>query len=165
MLCVQEAVELSVKTSRFVSRLDKGLLPIVLFFPIILICFGGWLTTLSPWIGAAAIVLGIVHILVSLVYLWPCYYLLTEHQLVVRCGLAKVCLPYKDIYRVEACNASLPSPALSLRRLLIESSQGVLLVSPVDRSKFQQELSLRMHGRFVGPAGGADEAELESTCD
>ena len=142
--------ELTVKTSRFASRLDKGLLPILLFFPLILCLIGVWVFFQSPWIGVMAVLLALVQAVASLVYIWPCYYQLTDTQLEVRCGFTRVCLPYKDIHRVDACNASIPSPALSLRRLVIESNQGFLLVSPVNRNKFQQELSLRMHGRFVG---------------
>lgn len=152
-----ETFALSLKNSRYSSRLDKGLLPVLLFFPTLLIAVGCWFVTDSPLVGIAAMVLALFHIVLTLVFIWPCYYLLGESQLEVRCGLARVVLPYKDIQRVQASNASMPSPALSLRRLAIESHQGLLLISPANRSKFLQELSLRMHGRYVAGA--------ESTAD
>ncbi|GAB3031004.1 PH domain-containing protein [Bowmanella dokdonensis] len=116
--------------------------------PALAVLIGLYFLPQSAWIGATAVLLGLIRAAFILRYLFPCYYCLLQDQLFIRCGLLRMEIPYRAIRKINPSNAPAASPALSLRRLEIESQQGKVLISPRNRKKFIQELTLRMHGRY-----------------
>jgi hypothetical protein len=110
------------------------------------------LLTLVP-LGALAAVLATKDTLVLLIVvvawtaigfvLLPCDYTLEEERLVVRSGLVKWRIPYRDIRRVYPTRNPLSSPAWSLDRIAIVYGKACVMVSPKDKVGFATELMRR----------------------
>ena len=79
-------------------------------------------------------------------------YTLGQDSLVVRSGVIKWEIAYTDIANVQPTRSPLSSPAWSLDRLKISFKRTTLLISPVDRETFLQELLVRVHAANEGSA-------------
>lgn len=73
----------------------------------------------------------------------PCYYTFQEDHLLVRSGILKKKIEYKGIREIEPSSCPLSAPALSLKRIRIESDAGSVLISPVNRDEFITALKKR----------------------
>lgn len=126
----------------FPSRVDGWLIAVLL------------LAMVSPlaavwWVGAD-MVLALASVLVTLlvcgVLLVPCRYTLESDHLLIRCGLIRQRIPYRDITAITPSRSLWSAPALSLQRVKLSygrtSSQ---LVSPRDRAAFIQALQHWVH--------------------
>ena len=91
---------------------------------------------------AAAIVLGVYVVVLALS--WPCTYTLTDTHLVVRAGIVRQRIAYRDITGVEPSRSLLAGPALSLRRVKVSYAGRFVLISPRDRGRFVEELRYRV---------------------
>jgi hypothetical protein len=80
---------------------------------------------------------------------YPCNYTLTDAQLVIRSGLVRQRIAYRDITAIEASRSPWAAPALSLRRVKVSFSGRFQLVSPRERERFIDDLR-----RGVIAAGG-----------
>lgn len=74
---------------------------------------------------------------------WPCEYVLDLDTLVVRSGVIKWKVPYREIDRVEKTRNPLSSPAWSLDRLAISYGKKQIMISPARRDEFLTELSYK----------------------
>jgi len=84
---------------------------------------------------------------------FPCEYTLTETQLIIRSGLIRRHITYRDITAVEPSRSLWAAPALSLRRVKVSFSGRFQLVSPRERERFIDELQRRVDA----DAGGRPE--------
>jgi|GEM_PF-1981088 len=90
-------------------------------------------TILAAWIGCLAVTAV------------PCYYVLEADHLFIRAGVWKWRIPYTDIQSVTLSQSVLAGPSLSFQRVEIMSGEaGSILVSPVNREQFIQDLKQRL---------------------
>ena len=126
----------------FFSRVDGWLVAVLL------------LAVVSPlaavWWAGADVVLALASVMVTLlvcgVLLVPCRYTLESDHLLIRCGLIRQRIPYRDITAITPSRSLWSAPALSLQRVKLSygrtSSQ---LVSPRERAVFIQALQHRVY--------------------
>ena len=74
----------------------------------------------------------------------PCTYTLTADHLLIRAGLRRWQVPYREIRSIELSRNPLAAPALSLRRVRIDYGRRFALVSPREREAFVQALRERV---------------------
>lgn len=90
-------------------------------------------TILAAWIGCLAVTAV------------PCYYVLEDDHLFIRAGVWKWRIPYADIQTVTPSQSVLAGPSLSFQRVeIISGEAGSVLVSPVNRDEFINELKQRL---------------------
>jgi membrane protein YdbS with pleckstrin-like domain len=132
---------------RFRSKVDSwlvllvvatGALAIAACAPMIRIGSGGAIAIAA---GLVALVVGFPAWLLS-----ATHYTLEEQALKIRGGPFRWTIPYRDITDVKPSRSPLSSPALSLDRLRIEYGGKSIMISPVDRASFIQELDSRRAG-------------------
>jgi hypothetical protein len=85
---------------------------------------------------------------------YPCNYTLTDAQLVIRSGLVRQRIAYRDITAIEPSRSPWAAPALSLRRVKVSFSGRFQLVSPRERERFIDDLRRRViaaGGRLMEP--------------
>lgn len=87
---------------------------------------------------------GILMILSVIIFI-PVNYTLLESQLLIRFGLFRHRINYRDIKSVKRTFNVLSSPALSLKRIEIQYSKGIgfTLISPNDIESFVKDLSVK----------------------
>ncbi len=91
------------------------------------------------------IVMGVVVALVIGLLLIPCHYTLTDDAILIRCGLLRQRIALKDVRAIELSDCPLSAPALSLRRIRIETMNGrEQLISPRDREGFIAEVRAKI---------------------
>jgi hypothetical protein len=87
---------------------------------------------------------------------YPCQYTLTDAQLVIRSGLIRQRIAYRDITAIEPSRSPWAAPALSLRRVKVSFSGRFQLVSPRERERFIDDL----RGRVIVAGGRLMESRL-----
>jgi hypothetical protein len=87
---------------------------------------------------------------------YPCQYTLTDAQLVIRSGLIRQRIAYRDITAIEPSRSPWAAPALSLRRVKVSFSGRFQLVSPRERERFIDDL----RGRVIVASGRLMESRL-----
>lgn len=85
---------------------------------------------------------------------WPVRYTLASEDLIVRSGLVRYRVPYREIYNVAPTRSWRSSPALSLDRLRIDYGVRWLFISPQDRRGFLALLRQRAPHLRPTPDGG-----------
>lgn len=138
-------MSLPTASSIYPSRKDPGTLLSLVSGPLLLVLGGASVLQQSLLIGVSMILVALCAMALRLRFILPCYYELTADALVIRCGMTHLALPYKGIRRVAPSDNFLWAPALSVRRLEIDSNEGLVLISPRHRHKFMNELRQRMH--------------------
>jgi membrane protein YdbS with pleckstrin-like domain len=73
----------------------------------------------------------------------PTRYELHPEELVIRSGVARYRIPYRDLREVRPTRNPLSAPAWSLDRLKIVRNTGYALISPSDKPRFLRELARR----------------------
>ena len=104
------------------------------------------LTTERPSIGEFLIVFLLSIILpIFLLWMWlTTYYVLDEHNLIIKYGPFQKIIPLHTIRSVKKTTNPLSSPALSLKRLEISYGKyDSVLISPKDRDEFINILAER----------------------
>lgn len=91
-------------------------------------------------------------IVASYIFLvFPLYYEFERDGLLIRFGLIRYRIPYKDIEHVRSVRSVMGAPALSLERLEIHHGKALpTMISPRDRQEFLKALSARTsHLRLI----------------
>lgn len=135
---------------RFKSKVDVWMWPLLCMPPIAMVSatVSLYMAGDSTWVMMLPFNLLVVAVYGGLVF--PMYYELQPNELLIKFGLASYRIPYTDITGVKPSRNPLSAPALSLSRLSIERTSGSeVLISPVDRERFLQELSSRVTGTKV----------------
>jgi len=91
---------------------------------------------------AAGIALGVFVLVLALT--WPCNYTLTDTHLVVRAGIVRHRIAYRDITSAQPSRSLWAGPALSLRRVRVTYAGRFVLISPRERKRFIEELQRRI---------------------
>jgi hypothetical protein len=96
----------------------------------------------ARWIVALSLLIGPAFILWIMV---TTYYVISDSELLVRCGPLRVQIPLAQISSIQKTRNPLSSPALSLDRLAISYGQGKhCMISPRDQTRFLE--ALRAYG-------------------
>jgi hypothetical protein len=97
--------------------------------------------SLAALVGAPVLLIGAVFLLWIL---GTTYYIVSEAEVLIRCGPFKIRIPIDQITKIERTRNPLSSPALSLDRIAISyGSSGYCMVSPKDSDGFLSELRVR----------------------
>jgi len=83
---------------------------------------------------------GAVSLLVTLAFTLPCRYTILDDTLSVRCGLLFYQIPLSEIESVAASASWRSGPALSMRRVKIQTKKRTIIVSPREREEFIEDL-------------------------
>jgi hypothetical protein len=84
--------------------------------------------------------LGAGFLLLTGIFTVPCRYTLLDDSLSIRCGVLLYQIPFAEIQRVVPSASLRNGPALSVRRVLVETKKRSYLVSPKDREGFMADL-------------------------
>ena len=130
--------------TRFESKVDWwiGLLlasgPVVVLVTLLPAVFTG-----AVGVGPFLLSLGICPVIYG-VLIFPMYYELDGEALVIRFGLVRSRVDYRDIKRVVPTRNPVSSPALSLDRLHVDAGSSLgPNISPADKSGFLDALAER----------------------
>ncbi|MEM6364449.1 MAG: PH domain-containing protein [Planctomycetota bacterium] len=74
----------------------------------------------------------------------PCRYTLLADQISIRCGLLYWQVPYADITSLQRSSTLASGPALSLRRVVIETAERRFIISPRHREQFMIDVRARL---------------------
>ena len=74
----------------------------------------------------------------------PCRYTLHDDGLTIRCGLLCYQIPLAEITSVTKSATILSGPALSMKRVLIQTSKRRYILSPKQRDSFIQNLEQKL---------------------
>ena len=74
----------------------------------------------------------------------PCRYTLHDDELTIRCGLLCYQIPLAEITSVTKSATILSGPALSMKRVLIQTSKRRYILSPKQRDSFIQNLEQKL---------------------
>lgn len=126
------------------SRIDAWLVVLVLG-SLALAGYQAWsLHATAPQESALAAGIAAGVFLLVLALTWPCTYTLTDSHLVVRAGVVRQRIAYRDITGAERSRSLWAGPALSLRRVKVSYAGRFVLLSPRDRGRFVEELRCRV---------------------
>ncbi|MEZ5457794.1 MAG: PH domain-containing protein [Steroidobacteraceae bacterium] len=94
----------------------------------------------------AVMVLGVFAftVLVLLLFCYPCRYTLKADHLLIQSGALRFRVDYADITRIEPSRSWWSGPALSLQRVRIDHGRRCVLVSPMQRERFIEDLAARV---------------------
>lgn len=120
---------------RYPSKVDTWIAVMIAIGPLTVLALAIFLHVMVVWIAFAAVAL------IMLLLVWPCDYTLNDQQLIVRCGLIRFRIDYRDISNVQESRSMLSSPALSLDRIAITTNRYTMMVSPVKKEQFMAELN------------------------
>lgn len=127
------------------SKIDKWLV-VVLASSTLLCLFVTVLAILDE--GAAIAPLALLILLLGVgVPVWmfvTTSYRFTETHLLVRAGPFRWRIPLNEITKIKPSRDLLSSPALSLDRLRIDYGRRFILISPLEKEEFLQDLGTRM---------------------
>jgi hypothetical protein len=138
---------------KYPSAVDAWLLAILVGLPVLLVCCGVFaLFANGAKAGMPLLLTGVIIGVLIRLFSFPCVYTLDEDQMLIRCGIIKYDVSYSEILKVEKSGSLWSAPALSVRRVKIETTSGGFLVSPRDRDAFIADVMARMHA-------GADEGK------
>jgi hypothetical protein len=127
----------------YTSRIDAWL-TVLLLGTMGIVLFQCWSSyDAAPRESLLAGIATIVTVTLLLALSWPCTYTLTESHLVIRSGLVRWRIPYRDIVGVRKSRSVWAGPALSLQRVKVSLHGRFMLVSPRDREQFITELARR----------------------
>jgi membrane protein YdbS with pleckstrin-like domain len=126
------------------SRVDIWLVAVTIA-PLVLL-LGFTIATYSQAPAAALVNLGVIGMLVLIgaLFAYPCDYTLAESELVIRSGVIRQRIAYRDITGIEKSGSLWAGPALSLRRVKISYAGRFQLISPREREEFIDDLSSRL---------------------
>lgn len=124
------------------SAVDWWIGLLVLGSPLVLIILGLFLLPSSFAGGITTIGSGLFLVLIVALFL-PCDYTFKDDHLLVRCGVIRRKVPYVGITKIEPSSNPLSSPALSLRRIRIDYNGKFILISPINRDTFMEQLRSR----------------------
>ncbi len=122
------------------SRIDAWLIVLTLAVVGVLV----WRAIRAPADALAS--LGVIGLMlgIGLATSFPCTYTLTGTHLVIRSGLFRQRIAYRDITAVAMSRSVWAAPALSLDRVRIDYAGRFQLVSPRQREDFMAELRRRV---------------------
>ena len=134
------------KTSRvtvYESAVDLWIAVMLAIAPVAGVLIGIYLMWVgNPGDASIMFMMAAFTLLATMAFTVPCRYTLLEDALSIRCGLVCYQIPYNEIERVEKSASLRSGPALSMRRVLVETKKKKRhILSPKNREQFVEELS------------------------
>lgn len=126
------------------SRIDAWLVTLIAGTIGVVLTQAVWAYPHSPSESLFALGVLAATLLFSTLIGYPCEYTLTDTQLVIRSGLVRLRIAYRDITAIEPSRSPWAAPALSLRRVKVSFSGRFQLVSPRERERFIDDLRRRV---------------------
>lgn len=135
------------------SAVDRWL-ALLLIFPIVAAVAVGIVLIAMQRPGDASImfVAAAATLAVTGIFTVPCRYTLLQDALSIRCGLICYQIAYESIRSVKPGWTLRSAPALSLRRVIVATSDRDHILSPVDRDGFVRDLNSRLSSRTPASA-------------
>lgn len=128
----------------FPSRVDAWLVAIPLLGLGFALVQGYLLRASAPVGSLIAFAAAAFVVVIFLLVVVPCTYVLEAKHLLIRFGIFRRRIAYKDITGLELSSNPLSAPALSLRRVKVSCGSSYQLVSPRDREKFIRAVQERV---------------------
>jgi uncharacterized membrane protein YdbT with pleckstrin-like domain len=126
------------------SKVDIWLAAVLILSPLFAMGMGGMLLLSGTPGGWFAIGTGVLMALVMAAFSIPCRYTLTDKEVRIECGCMHDRIEIDKIRKVSLTTNPLSAPALSLRRVQIETVDSTYLISPREREAFIVALRERM---------------------
>ncbi|MGB7345962.1 MAG: PH domain-containing protein [Pirellulaceae bacterium] len=123
------------------SAIDWWILALLLITPILSAVIGIY----AIWIGRPGdstwlFLTGAITALVTAAFAVPCRYTILEDALSIRCGLLFYQVPFESIQDVSLSSTWASGPALSLKRVKVQTEKRTHIISPKFREDFVREL-------------------------
>lgn len=127
------------------SALDWWL-AVLLIFPVLAATVIGvvLITHDRPADASSMFLTAAVILIVTGMFVVPCRYTFLTDALSIRCGVICYQIPYESIQGVTRSSTLRNGPALSLRRVAIETDRRDYIISPVQRERFIEQLKARL---------------------
>ncbi|MCM2373487.1 PH domain-containing protein [Aporhodopirellula aestuarii] len=135
-------------------RLDRKVHPsavdwwlaVLLGFPVVAaVVLAGYLIAIGrPGDASVMFLTGAGILGITAIFTVPCRYTLLTDTLSIRCGVICYQVPYNTIREVRMSSTLRSGPALSLRRVVIQTDRREHILSPVDRERFIKQLNQRI---------------------
>jgi membrane protein YdbS with pleckstrin-like domain len=139
------------------SAIDTWIAVMLFFAPAIAVPMGVYLIWIGrPADGSVMFVVAALSLLATAAFTVPCRYTLLKDTLSIRCGLICYQVPYDEIMRVEKTASLRSGPALSMRRVLVETEKKKHILSPKDRDAFIDDLSRAAKHVLIAAPSAAD---------
>ncbi|EMI17627.1 membrane protein containing SNARE domain protein [Rhodopirellula maiorica SM1] len=122
---------------RYDSAIDLWLLMLLMLSPVLAAVIGGYLILNGrPGDASLLFLIGAATLFVQGIFVVPCRYTVLEDAVSVRCGILCYQIPISEIQGIEKSSSLKSAPALSLRRVRIQTAKREYLISPKDREGF-----------------------------
>ncbi|MEQ9825670.1 MAG: PH domain-containing protein [Puniceicoccaceae bacterium] len=129
--------------SIYPSKVDLWLAAVLILAPITAVGMGVYLALTGEAEGWISVFTGCFMAVVMAAFTLPCHYTLDDRGLHIRCGLMEDHILLQDIRQVTPTFNPLAAPALSIRRVRIDTAHRSFLISPRNRERFIEELEQR----------------------
>lgn len=128
----------------FESAVDRWLIFLMAMAPATSFFSGIYAWWLGQPDGAAILFgCGAAATLVMAAVAFPCRYTVLEDSLSIRFGIMVRQIPLSEIVSAQSTASLRSGPALSLRRIAIQTRKNTTIISPKDREGFLSELQRR----------------------
>ncbi len=134
----------------FPSKIDNRLALLVGAAIVVPFVLGAYLWNTSQSAALTAMGAGLFTAALVGLLAVPCRYTLNDDHLLIRSGVIRQKIFYRDIDRIEPSSNPFSAPALSLQRVLITYRDGFQLVSPNEREEFMRLLRERAAAARAG---------------
>ncbi len=122
---------------RYDSAIDLWLGFTLMLAPVVSAAIGIYLIRIGRVGDASYLFLtSLVTLLVTGIFCVPCRYTILHDAISIRCGILCYQIPLNEIRKIERSGSLKSAPALSTRRVRIQTEQREYLVSPKDRDGF-----------------------------
>lgn len=129
--------------SIYPSKIDLWLAAVLILAPLTAMGMGCFLIPTGAADGWISVFIGCFMAVVMAALSIPCHYTLDDQAVHIRCGLMEDHIPMQDIRRITPTYNPLAAPALSIRRVRIDTTHRSFLISPRERERFIEELEQR----------------------
>ncbi|MGD9943828.1 MAG: PH domain-containing protein [Burkholderiaceae bacterium] len=145
----------------FPSKIDTWIATLVGTSVVAPIALGLYLLSTSTSAGLTAMGAGAFTAVVVALIAVPCRYELLGDHLLIRSGMIRQRIFYRDIDRIEPSSNPFSAPALSMQRVLITYTGGFQLVSPHQREQFMRLLRQRVDAARAAAPQPSSRANAE----
>jgi len=133
------------KSSIYPSKIDIWLAAILIAAPLVAIFIGIYVITIGENGGWIGIFTGVFMAFIMGALSIPCRYEIKEKEILIKCGLYEDRIPIGEIKKMFPTMNPLSAPALSLKRIQIETVHSSYLISPRDRETFIEEVNKKIN--------------------
>ncbi len=131
----------TIRPTVYDSAIDLWVALLIMLTPVLSAVIGCYLLLSGNAEGAMYLFLvGAVSLLVTLAFTLPCRYTILDDAVSIRCGILFYQIALAEIESVEPSASWRNGPALSMRRVKIQTSKRIVIVSPRQREEFVEDL-------------------------